>query len=221
MAGPQQLEPQADEPQTDGDRRPDPAREPVLYVVATVHLDTQWRWTVRDTIRDFLPATLRENFALFEAHPHYVLSFEGAFRYKLIQEYYPHEFARLKRYVAAGRWHPAGSMLDAADVNLASPEALLRQILYANRYFQSELGRRPADLFLPDCFGFGWALPSVAAHCGLKGFSAQKFGNWQGETPFAIGLWRGPDGRGVVAALRPEGYGEGLDEDLSRAERWR
>jgi alpha-mannosidase len=200
--------------------RPDPNREPVLYVVATAHLDTQWRWTVRDTIRDFLPATLRQNFALFESHPHYVLSFEGAFRYKLMKEYYPHDFERLKRYTAAGRWHPAGAMLDAPDVNLASPEALLRHILYGNRFFERELGRRSADLFLPDCFGLGWALPSIAAHCGLRGLSGQKFRKWGGETPFAIGLWRGPDGRGVVAALRPEGYGEGLDEDLSRAGRW-
>jgi len=123
-------------------------------------------------------------------------------------------------YVAAGRWHPAGAMLDAPDVNLVSPEALLRQILYGNRFFERELGKRSADLFLPDCFGFGWALPSIAAHCGLAGLSGQKFRKWGGETPFAIGLWRGPDGRGVVAALRPEGYGEGLDEDLSRAERW-
>ncbi len=200
---------------------PDPEREPVLHVVATAHLDTQWRWTVRDTIRDFLPATLRENFALFEAHPGYVLSFEGAFRYRLMKEYYPHDFERLKRYAVAGRWHPAGAMLDAPDVNLASPEALIRQILYGNRFFDRELGVRSADLFLPDCFGFGWALPSIAAHCGLAGFSGQKFRKWGGETPFAIGLWRGPDGRGVVAALRPEGYGEGLDEDLSEAERWR
>ena len=78
-------------------QRLDPEREPVLHVVATAHLDTQWRWTVRDTIRDFLPATLRENFALFEAHPHYRLSFEGAFRYRLMKEYYPHDFDRLKR----------------------------------------------------------------------------------------------------------------------------
>ena len=34
-----------------------------VHVVATSHLDTQWRWTVRDTIRDFWrgePSTLAE-----------------------------------------------------------------------------------------------------------------------------------------------------------------
>jgi len=186
-----------------------------LYVVATVHLDTQWRWTVRDTIRDFLPATMRENFALFERYPFFVLSFEGAFRYMLMKEYYPQDFERLKAFVASGRWRVAGSMLDAADVNVVSPESLIRHILYATRFFEREFGRTSCDLFLPDCFGFGWALPSIGAHCGLAGFSSSKFGKWvaPGEIPFDIGVWRGPDGAEILAVLRPEGYGEGLRED--------
>lgn len=193
-----------------------------LYVVATVHLDTQWRWTVQETIRDFLPATLEGNFSHFERYPFFVLSFEGAFRYMLAKEYYPEAFARLKRYVEEGRWAVAGSMLDSPDVNVVSPESLIRHILYGNRFFEQELGCRSRDLFLPDCFGFGWALPSIAAHCGLIGFSSQKFGKWMApaEIPFDIGIWRGPDGAEVVAALRPEGYGEGLNEDLSQAARW-
>lgn len=197
-------------------------RQPTLFLTYTVHLDTQWRWTVQDTIRDFIPATLDGNFELFDAHPARVLSFEGAFRYRLIEEYYPEAFARLQRFVAAGNWRPAGTMLDSPDVNCVSPESLLRHILYARRYFEEKLGVTSDDLFLPDCFGFGHALPSIAAHCGLSGFSAQKFGNWSAGAalPFEIGRWLGPDGQGVVAALRPEGYGEGLHEDLSQAERW-
>ncbi len=204
-------------------RRIDPSRRPVLYVVATAHLDSQWRWTIQDTIRDFLPDTLERNFERFEKYPGYVLSFEGAFRYMLIREYYPALFERLKRLVRAGRWRVAGSMLDAADVNLVSPESLIRHVLYANRFFAAELGVTSRDLFLPDCFGFGHSLPSIAAHCGLVGFSSQKFIKWMrpARIPFNIGLWEGPDGSRVVAALNPEGYGDGLFEDLSRAERWR
>ena len=195
---------------------------PVVYLVATSHLDTQWRWTVRDTIRDYLPATLSQNFALFESQPAYVLSFEGAFRYMLVQEYYPDEYERLRRWVDAGRWRLAGSMLDAPDVNIPSPESLLRHILYGNGFFEDQFGRRSLDLFLPDCFGFGHALPSIAAHCGLVGFSAQKFGRWMApaEIPFDLGVWEGPDGAGVIAAIRPGGYGEGLPEDPSRNEAW-
>ena len=40
--------------------------------------------------------------------------------------------------------------------------------------FSREFGRRSVDVYLPDCFGFGWALPSIMAHSGLTGFSTQK-----------------------------------------------
>jgi len=53
-----------------------------------------------------------------------------------------------------------GSAVVAGDVNLPSPEALMRQILYANGFWKQEFGKTSTDLFLPDCFGFGYALPS-------------------------------------------------------------
>ena len=138
---------------------PPPAEAGRLYVVGTAHLDTQWRWTVQDTIEDLLPDTLRDNFALFEKYPGYVFSFEGAFRYALMKEYYPAEFEKLKAYVRAGRWKVAGSWVDAVDTNVPSPESLIRQALYGNGFFRRELGVTSRDVFLPDCFGFGFALP--------------------------------------------------------------
>jgi hypothetical protein len=193
-----------------------------LYLVATSHLDTQWRWTVQDTIREYLPRTLDENFARFEKYPGYVLSFEGAFRYQLIEEYYPKLFERLKEYVTAGRWFPAGSMLDAPDVNIASSESLIRHLLYGSRFFERKLGANGIDIFLPDCFGFSWSLPSIAAHCGLKGFSSSKLVRWMktAEKPFDVGVWEGPDGARILCAIHPDGYGERLEEDPSRSREW-
>ncbi len=202
---------------------PAPGAEGDLYLVATVHLDTQWRWTIQRTIAEYLPATLDGNFALFEKYPHYVLSWEGAFRYMLIREYYPEAWERLREYAAAGRWTVAGNMYESVDVNLVSPESLVRQFLYGSRFFERELDSRACDVFLPDCFGFGYSLPSIAAHCGLTGFSSQKFIKWiaPAETPFDIGVWEGPDGASLVAVLNPDGYGDGIEEDLSRAPQWR
>src|SRR5206468_5356576 len=116
-----------------GARRVEPAKEGTLYVVATAHLDTQWLWTIQDTIREFVPRTLRDNFALFEKYPDYVFSFEGAFRYMLAKEYDPAEYAKLKEYVASGRWRVAGSAIDAGDTNIPAPESLIRHALYASR----------------------------------------------------------------------------------------
>ncbi len=189
-----------------------PEPRPPLYLVATSHLDTQWRWSIRTTIRHFLKKTLLDNLERMRTHPGYVLSFEGAFRYQLAQEYYPDLFLRVRQAAASGRWRVAGSMLDAPDTILPAPEALIRHILYGNGYFEATFGRRSVDVFLPDCFGFPWSLPTLARHCGLLGFSSQKFIKWFApkKLPFDIGRWRGPDGSDIVAVLHPGGYGEPL-----------
>ncbi len=55
----------------------EPARPKDLYVVGYAHLDTQWRWTYPQTIREYLANTLHDNFALFEKYPGYVFNFIG------------------------------------------------------------------------------------------------------------------------------------------------
>lgn len=195
-----------------------------LYVVSNAHLDTQWNWTVVDVIRDSLKDTLEQNFALFEKYPHYRMNFEGAFRYKLMKEYYPEMYEKLKGYVAEGRWNVSGSQWDASDANVPSSEAYMRSILYGNGYFEKEFGKKSSDIFLTDCFGFRWSLPSIAAHMGLNGFSTQKL-VWGVGSPIIhedgtvtkpmpdkeatrmdLGRWVGPDGHSVVAAMLGGNY---------------
>lgn len=189
--------------------------------MATSHLDTQWRWTIQETIETYLRRTLDDNFALFEAHPNYTFSFEGSFRYRLMAEYYPERFERLRDYIAAGRWRVAGSWVDAVDTNIPSPESLIRHVLYGNDYFRTTFGVTSRDVFLPDCFGFGYALPTVAAHCGLLGFSTQKL-TWGSAVgiPFDIGLWQGLDGSILVSALNPGAYVADLEGDQRRDSVW-
>src|SRR5262245_49178674 len=64
-------------------------KKPILYLVATAHLDTQWLWTVQDTIREFIPNTFFTNFKYFEDYPHYVFTYEGAIHYMWFKEYHP------------------------------------------------------------------------------------------------------------------------------------
>ena len=210
---------------------PDLTKQPTLYVVAYAHLDTQWRWQYPQVINEFLPKTMHENFALFEKYPHYIFNFSGANRYRMMKEYWPSDYERLKGYVAAGRWFPAGSSMEESDVNSPSAESIIRQILYGNKFFQREFGKTSAEYMLPDCFGFPASLPSILAHMGIKGFSTQKL-TWKSavrlggpnsieETPYGIpfnvGFWQGPDGRGVIAAFNPGSYGGQIREDISKS----
>lgn len=197
---------------------PDLTKEPTLYVVPYAHLDTEWRWDYPTTIREYLPATLRDNFALFEKYPNYTFNFSGANRYRMIKEYYPADYEKMKQYIAAGRWFPSGSSMEENDVNSPSAESTMRQILYGTQYFRSEFGKTSAEYMLPDCFGFPASLPSILAHMGLKGFSTQKL-SWNSAMgiPFNVGYWEGLDGKGVVAALNAMTYSGDVRQDISKS----
>ena len=209
---------------------PDLTKQPTLYVVGYAHLDTEWRWEYPQVINEYLRKTMEDNFTLFDKYPHYVFNFSGANRYRLMKEYYPADFARLKQYVKDGRWFPAGSSMEEGDVNTPSAETIIRQILYGNDWFRREFGKASAEYMLPDCFGFPSSLPTILAHSGVKGFSTQKLvwgssadagGPLSSEktpegTPFNVGLWVGPDGESVLAGLNPGSYSGGIDTDLSQ-----
>jgi alpha-mannosidase len=209
---------------------PDLTTQPTLYVVPYAHLDTQWRWEFPQVISEYLLKTMLVNFDYIDKYPHYVFNWTGSNRYRLMKEYYPADYARLKQYVAKGNWYPAGSSVEEGDVNLPSAESIIRQVLYGNTYYRKEFGKASAEYMLPDCFGFPASLPTILAHAGVKGFSTQKL-TWSSATtaggpdspektpegiPFNVGLWEGPDGETILAALNPGGYGSRIRSDLSK-----
>jgi alpha-mannosidase len=192
------------------------------YLVSNAHLDTQWNWDVQTTINDYVKHTLYQNFSLFKMYPDYVFNFEGGIIYNWMKEYYPLEYNILKGYIAGGRWHIAGSSWDANDTNVPSPESFFRNILLGQEFYKREFGVKSTDIFLPDCFGFSYTLPTVASNCGLIGFSTQKL-EWRhrnmhgnSKVPFNIGLWQGVDGSTIMASLNSKNYTATWDgSDLS------
>lgn len=182
-------------------------KKPTVYTVATAHLDTVWLWSFEKTIKEYIPRTLDDNFKLFEKYPDYVFSFEGSRRYELMEEYYPEKFEKLKEYIANNRWYVTGSAYENGDVNVPSPEALFRNIIYGNGYFNEKFGKKSVDIYLPDCFGFGYALPSIINHAGLYGFTTQKL-SWGSAygLPFDLGYWQGVDGSKIYASLDAQEY---------------
>lgn len=202
-----------------------PEKTPMVYLVADAHLDTQWNWDVRTTIDKYVYNTLVQNLWLLDNYPNYVFNFEGAVKYNWMKEYYPLEYERIKKYIQEGRWHISGSTWDATDTNIPSPESFFKNILLGQTFYKNEFGVKSTDIFLPDCFGFGYTLPTIAAHCGLIGFSTQKLG-WRNnpfyeggkKAPFPVGIWQGVDGSKIFAALDGGGYGARFNgEDLSHS----
>ncbi len=182
-----------------------------IYTIANAHLDTIWSWDFETTVDKYIFNTLNDNFKLFEKYPDYKFNFEGSYRYELMHEYYPEMWEQMKNYIAEGKWNVCGSAFENGDVNVPSPEALFRNILLGNNYFEKNFSKRSCDIFLPDCFGFGYALPSIMHHANLKGFTTQKL-SWGSAygIPFDLGKWYGVDGNFVYGNTNPGAYDKTL-----------
>src|SRR5687767_14653335 len=123
--------------------------------------------------------------------------------------------------------------MEEGDVNSPNAESIIRQILYGNNWFRKEFGMASEEYMLPDSIGFPASVPSLLAHAGIKGFSTQKLSSaWQPAPhvggpdspeqtpvgiPFNVGIWEGPDGRTVIAALNPLSYGSQVTYDISKS----
>lgn len=195
----------------------------VQYVVIGTHIDTEYEWTQEKTINEYIPATLDDNFKMFEKYPGYILNFEGAYRYSIMKDRYPEKYEKLQYYVKKGNWSVNGAMWEAIDANIPSAESIIRQILYGNLFFEKEFGQRCIDVYLTDSPGYNAAFPSLLSHCGIKGFSTQKtYASWLPAPvgaipkPFDIGVWEGVDGESVIAVLDPGTYVSGWDVRLSQ-----
>ena len=198
--------------------------QPTVYLVSDAHLDTQWNWDIQTTIKEYVWNTINQNLKLLEKYPNYVFNFEGGVKYAWMKEYYPREYELMKEYIKNGRWHICGASWDATDAIVPSIESAIRNVMLGQEYYRNEFGVESTDIFLPDCFGFGWTLPTVASHCGLIGFSSQKLGWRQNpfygdmKYPFNVGVWKGVDGSEIMMT---HGYSYGhrwKNEDLTENE---
>ena len=77
-----------------------------------------------------------------ERYPEYRLTCSQAQQYKWLEQLYPKLFERVKEKVLSGQFHTIGGSWVENDGNMPSGEALTRQLLFGQRYFESRFGKR-------------------------------------------------------------------------------
>jgi alpha-mannosidase len=134
-----------------------------------------------------------------EQYPEYHFSQSQPQLYQYVKEDEPALYAQIKARIAEGRWEPTGAMWLEADTNITSGESLVRQIVYGQRFFEQEFGKRSDLLWLPDVFGYSWALPQILRSAGISRFMTSKI-SWSqfNRFPHDTFRWRGVDGSEVV-----------------------
>ncbi len=167
--------------------------------VGHAHIDVAWLWTLGQTVRKS-GRTFSNVLRLMEQFPEYVFSQSQAQLYKYAEDNYPQVFEQIKERVAEGRWEVMGGTWVEPDCNAIGAESLARQFLLGRAYFRKHFGDVDTPvLWLPDTFGYSWALPQLIKQAGLKYFITHKMSwNQYNPMPDQILWWQGLDGTRVL-----------------------
>ena len=178
-----------------------------IYMTGHSHIDIAWLWRVQETQRK-AARTFSNNLALMDRYPDFVFAQSQAILYDTAKRLYPELYERIKQKVASGQWDIEGNVWVEADTNIASGEALIRQLLYGREFFKKEFGVVSDIYWLPDCFGFSWALPQIIKRSGMKYFITSKLaGQDTNRFPHTTFRWKGNDGSEVIAHMQRMTYG--------------
>ncbi|KAF8147680.1 glycoside hydrolase family 38 protein [Crassisporium funariophilum] len=174
-----------------------------VWGIGHCHIDTAWLWPYRVT-QQKVARSWSTQVDLMDRYPEHRFSCSSAQQYKWLEQLYPPLFDRVKEKVLDGRFHPIGGSWVENDSNMPSGEALVRQFLFGQRYFESRFGKRCETAWLPDSFGLTGALPQLIRGAGMNYFFTQKL-SWNNINvfPHSTFNWVGIDGTQVLCHMTP------------------
>ena len=165
-----------------------------ISAVGHAHIDSAWLWPVRETIRKVARTTSSITDLIGETDD-FLYGMSSAQQYAWIKQHRPEVYEKVKEAVAAGRFLPLGGMWVESDTVMPTGEAIVRQFLYGQRFFEEEFGLRSKGVWLPDSFGYSPALPQLMRRAGFEWFFTQKISwNQVNRFPHHTFAWEGIDG---------------------------
>ncbi|OTN75551.1 hypothetical protein A5886_000625 [Enterococcus sp. 8G7_MSG3316] len=169
-----------------------------VTAVGHTHIDLAWLWRLKHT-REKVIRSFSTVLKLMKEYPEYVFLQSQPQLYQFIKEDAPDIYRQIKERAMEGRWEVEGAMWVEADCNIPSGESLVRQILYGKKFIKEEFGHESSYLWLPDVFGYSWALPQILKKSGIKTFMTTKISwNQYNRMPNDTFLWKGMDGSEIL-----------------------
>ncbi|WHY86026.1 alpha-mannosidase [Neobacillus novalis] len=169
-----------------------------IHAVGHTHIDVAWLWQLKHT-REKVARSFSTVLRLMEKYPEYYFQQAQPQLYDYIKHDYPVIYDQIRKRVEEGRWEPDGGMWLEPDCNLPSGESFVRQLLHGTRFLRDEFGVECKYLWLPDVFGYSWALPQILQKSGIKTFVTTKISwNQYNRMPHDVFKWRGIDGTEIL-----------------------
>jgi alpha-mannosidase len=142
----------------------------VFHLIPNAHLDPVWLWDWREGLNEGL-VTCRTILDLMDEDRDLTFIRGEVAIYEHIERTDPQTFARIRKYVKAGRWDPVGGTYIQPDTNLPDVETFARHFMRGQRYLESRFGRRARVAWAADSFGHSAGLPEVLAASGIESFA--------------------------------------------------
>lgn len=185
------------------------AKKYTLYLVGHAHIDMNWLWLWPETIR-VCRDTWTQVIRFMDEFPQFRFSESQPAAYRAIEQHHPDLFRAIQRRAMEGRWEIVGATWVQGDTNMASGEALCRQLLTAREYFMDKFGRWTRTAWLPDNFGHAWTVPTIFSDAGIRWYY---FARCRPGVP--LFWWQGPDGSRLLA-YSYGGYAWRIDRGVCR-----
>ena len=177
------------------------AKAYTAHLVAHSHIDMNWLWPMAETVdvckRDFAAMD-----GLMARYPEFRFSQSQAATYRVIEQEQPELFERMRARIASGAWDVTANTWVEGDLNTASGEALVRQLLHARRYLDEKFGVAPLICWEPDTFGHPATMPQILAKSGIRYYYFCRAGKRH-----PLFWWEGIDGSRVLGMQDLRGYG--------------
>lgn len=178
--------------------------------VGHTHIDMAWLWRLKHT-HEKASRSFSTVLRMMEMFPEYVFLQTQPQIYQYIKEDFPEIYQGIKEKIKEGRWEADGAMWVEADCNLTSGESLTRQILLGSKFIKDEFGKDVQYVWLPDVFGYSWALPQILKKSGIDMFMTTKISwNQYNRMPHDTFKWKGMDGTEILTHFitTPEPWNE-------------
>lgn len=171
--------------------------ESTVTGIGHTHIDVAWLWRLKHT-REKAARSFSTVLRLMDNYPDYTFLQSQPQLYEYIKDDYPEIYEEMKKRIDEGRWEADGATWLEPDCNLPSGESLIRQLLFGAHYFKKEFGKDINYLWLPDVFGYSWALPQLLKKSGIDMLLTTKLSwNQYNRMPNDTFIWKGIDGSEV------------------------
>ncbi len=181
-----------------------------VHLLCNAHLDPAWLWRWNEGLAEAL-STFRVAASFCEQYDGFIFNHNESLLYEWVEEYEPELFERIKKLVAAGKWHIMGGWYLQPDCNMPSGESFLSQIEIGRKYFKEKFGVTTKTAINFDSFGHTKGLVQILKKSGFDNYIIMRSLNYKGNFN-----WEGYDGSRVIVHGVVGPYASAKGEVLKR-----